>query len=115
VSVNSLGKQRIGFNLLLPTLATILFTTGLGMVLIFYLLTVKVPGQSLDEIFVQHALYADEGVKYLSDGQQEAVLRGLIITSITVRTCFESFSGAQINPFTASVRVILSHCPCQWS
>jgi hypothetical protein len=74
MSVNSLGKQWIAFNLLLPTLATILFTTGLGMVLIFYLLAVKVPRQSLDDIFVQHAFYVDEGVKYLPDGQQEAVL-----------------------------------------
>jgi hypothetical protein len=53
--------------------------------LIFYLLAMKIPGQSLYQIvFVNGSLFADEGVKHPSDGVQEANLRGLLITSTTV-------------------------------
>jgi hypothetical protein len=96
VSTKPLGRRRIGFHLILRTLAVLVLTAGLGLTLTFYLLAMKIPGQSLYQIvFVNGSLFSDEGVKHLSDGVQEANLRGLLITSATV-----SFTGISFLPMT---------------
>lgn len=89
ISTKQLGRRRISCVLVLPTLAVLFLTAGLGLALIFYLLAKKIPDQSLHQIiFVNGSLFADEGVKYLSDGQQDVNLRGLIITSTIVSSVF---------------------------
>jgi hypothetical protein len=91
VSVLPLGRRRIGYLLLLPTIGILLLIAGLGLALILYLLTKKIPNQTLQQIiFVNGSLYAEEGLKDLQDGRQEVKLQGLLITSFTVG--FVSFS-----------------------
>lgn len=91
VSVLPLGRRRIGYLLLLPTISILLLIAGLGLALILYLLTKKIPNQTLQQIiFVNGSLYAEEGLKDLQDGRQEVKLQGLLITSFTVG--FVSFS-----------------------
>lgn len=91
VSVLPLGRRRIGYLLLLPTISILLLIAGLGLALILYLLTKKIPNQTLQQIiFVNGSLYVEEGLKDLQDGRQEVKLQGLLITSFTVG--FVSFS-----------------------
>lgn len=91
VSVLPLGRRRIGYLLLLPTIGILLLIAGLGLALTLYLLTKKIPNQTLQQIiFVNGSLYVEEGLKDLQDGRQEVKLQGLLITSFTVG--FVSFS-----------------------
>jgi hypothetical protein len=88
VSIAPPARRNISCGLLLPALGVLILTAGLGLTLVFYLLAKKIPGQTVHQIFVNGSIYADEGVKDLHNGQQEVNLRGLLITSLTVRFFF---------------------------
>jgi hypothetical protein len=88
VSIVPLGRRRIHCHLLLPAIGILVITAGLGLALILYLLANKIPGQTLHQIVVNGSFYADEGLKYTRDGKEEVNLRGLLITSLTVRFTF---------------------------
>ena len=92
VSIAPPARRHISCGLLLPALGVLILTAGLGLTLVFYLFAKKIPGQTFCHIFVNGSIYADEGVKDLHNGQQEVNLRGLLITSLTVRSFFPSLS-----------------------
>jgi len=74
-SIIASRRKQIAFHLLLPTFVLLLLTAGLGVALIGYLVFKKIPGQTLyDIVFINGSLYANEGVKDLQDGRQEANL-----------------------------------------
>jgi|SRR5882762_8166532 hypothetical protein len=88
-SMAPLRRQMIGCRLLLPTLGILVLTAGVGLALISYLMANKMSRQTLhDVVFITGWLYADEGVRDLPDGHQEANLRGLLLTSLAVSHLF---------------------------